>query len=176
MQNSSSPVATPSLKRRLICLVYDAFLIIAVGALSVFIYVFAMQKFSPRIVEQGSKLTAFIVVGIYLIHSWGGSGFTLAMKTWRIKLVKVGYARVPFRNAALRYLYSYGWVLPGGLIYYLVGQHNWKVMALSMFAGVFLWALTIFLDKDRQFLHDRLAGTRLILLPKAVKAAKTATS
>jgi uncharacterized RDD family membrane protein YckC len=28
------------------------------------------------------------------------------------------------------------------------------------------WGLTALLDKDRQFLHDRLAGTRLIALPK----------
>jgi uncharacterized RDD family membrane protein YckC len=173
MQNSSSSYPTPSLKRRLICLVYEAFLVIAVGALAVFVFMFSMQKFSGRIVEQGPKMVAFLAVGAYLIHSWAGSGFTLAMKTWRIKLVKVGYARVPFRNAALRYLFSSGWVLPGGLIYYVLGRHDWKYMALSILGGVILWALTVFLDKDRQFLHDKLAGTRLISLPKPVKAAKT---
>jgi hypothetical protein len=26
--------------------------------------------------------------------------------------------------------------------------------------------MTAFLDKDRQFLHDRLAGTRLVRMPK----------
>jgi uncharacterized RDD family membrane protein YckC len=35
------------------------------------------------------------------------------------------------------------------------------------------WALTAFLDKDRQFLHDKLAGTRLVSLPKPVKQQPT---
>lgn len=174
MQNSSSPVATPSLKRRLICLVYDAFLIIAVGALADLIAMLLLKNLGGRIAEQGPKMAAFLVIGAYLIHSWSGSGFTLAMKTWRIKLVMVGYPRVPFRHAAMRYVFSYGWVLSGGLIYYLVGRHNWRDMGLSMLAGVILWALTAFLDKDRQFLHDKLAHTRLILLPKPIKGAKAA--
>ena len=169
MQNSSSPVATPTLKRRLICLVYEAFLVVAVAALAVFVFMFVMQKVDRGIVEKGSGIFAFIVVGAYFIHSWSGSGFTLAMKTWRIKIVRVGYARVPFRNSAIRYVFSWGWVLPGGLIYYVAGIHNWKAMSLSMLSGAILWGLTAFLDKDRQFLHDRLAGTRLISLPKPVK-------
>jgi uncharacterized RDD family membrane protein YckC len=37
---------------------------------------------------------------------------------------------------------------------------------------VVAWALTAFFDKDRQFLHDKLAGTRLVSLPKAVKTVK----
>lgn len=172
MQNSTPLYPTPSLKRRLICLVYDAFLIIAVGALADFIAMYSLQKLGGRIAEQGPKMIAFLVVGAYLIHSWSGSGFTLAMKTWRIKLVKVGYPRVPFRNAAIRYVFSYGWLLTGGLIYYVLGRHNWKDMSLSMLAGVILWALTAFLDKDRQFLHDKVAGTRLISLPKPVKTPK----
>jgi uncharacterized RDD family membrane protein YckC len=35
--------------------------------------------------------------------------------------------------------------------------------------GVLAWGLTAFLDRDRQFLHDRLAGTRLVLLPKTAR-------
>ncbi|MES2016503.1 MAG: RDD family protein [Pseudomonadota bacterium] len=176
MQNSTTLYPTPSLKRRLSCLIYDAFLIIAVGALADFIAMFLLQKVGGRILEQVPKMAAFMVVGAYLIHSWSGSGFTLAMKTWRIKLVKVGYARVPFRNAAMRYVFSYGWVVTGGLIYYVVGRHSLKDMSLSMLAGVVLWGMTAFLDKDRQFLHDKLAGTRLISLPKPVKASKAAVA
>ena len=35
---------------------------------------------------------------------------------------------------------------------------------IAIVIGMVAWALTAFLDKDRQFLHDRLAGTRLVLL------------
>jgi uncharacterized RDD family membrane protein YckC len=39
---------------------------------------------------------------------------------------------------------------------------------------VLLWSLTALFDKDRQFLHDRLAGTRLVQLPKPEKKQKAA--
>lgn len=172
MSNSTSIVATPSLKRRLICLVYEAFLVVAVLALADFAFVFATKGYAGPFVEHGNKFVVFIAAGAYFIHSWTGSGFTLAMKTWRIKVVMVGAARVPFRNAAVRYVFSWGWVLSGGLIYYLTGRHGWQDMALSLFAGIILWSSTIFLDKDRQFLQDKLAGTRLIQLPKAIKAPR----
>jgi uncharacterized RDD family membrane protein YckC len=42
-----------------------------------------------------------------------------------------------------------------------------------LLANILLWALTVFLDKDRQFLHDRVAGTRLIELPKRAKKDAT---
>jgi hypothetical protein len=41
---------------------------------------------------------------------------------------------------------------------------------------VVAWGLTAFLDRDRQFLHDRLAGTRLVLLPKTVRTPAPAAA
>ncbi|WP_426102610.1 RDD family protein [Massilia sp. TSP1-1-2] len=174
MQNSTSLVATPSIKRRLICLVYEAFLVVAVLALAMTVFLMAVKGYTGPFVEHGPKFVIFLGAGAYFIHSWSGSGFTLAMKTWRIKVVHIGTARVPFRNAAVRYVFSWGWMLPGGLIYQALGYHDraWAAMSLSMLAGICIWAATAFLDKDRQFLHDKLARTRLICLPKPVKASK----
>lgn len=174
MSNSKSPVETPTLKRRLICLVYEAFLVTAVLAFAVLIYLMLVQRFTGPLVEHGTKLVVFLAAGAYFIHSWSGSGFTLAMKTWRIKIVHLGSAQVPIKNAAIRYVCAWGWVLPGGLIYLALGNHDraWAAMSLSMLAGILLWAATAFLDKDRQFLHDKIAGTRLISLPKPEKAVK----
>jgi uncharacterized RDD family membrane protein YckC len=44
--------------------------------------------------------------------------------------------------------------------------HRARDWAAVLIVGLVGWALTAFLDKDRQFLHDRIAGTRLIALPK----------
>ncbi|MEJ7806494.1 MAG: RDD family protein [Telluria sp.] len=165
-------VETPSLKRRLICLVYEAFLITAVLALAMTIFLLAVQNYTGPVVEHGPKVVIFLAAGAYFIHSWSGSGFTLAMKTWRIKVVHVGSARVPFRNAALRYLFAWGWMLPGGAIYLALGLHDRAWAAVALLGGIAIWAATAFLDKDRQFLHDKLAGTRLILLPKQVQVNK----
>ncbi len=168
MSNSTSPVETPSLKRRLLCLVYETFLVIAVAALGIFVFLFASQKLSETAIYYGRSVALFLVVGTYLIHSWAGTGFTLAMKTWRIKLVKVGYAKVPVKAAVVRYLFAWGWVLPALAVSYFFHLSRGQTGA-AVGIGIVVWALTAFLDKDRQFLHDKIAGTRLISLPKPGK-------
>jgi uncharacterized RDD family membrane protein YckC len=64
------------------------------------------------------------------------------MKTWRIRLESTDGGKVDAPRAVRRYLFA------------LVGT-----AALGI---GFLWA---FLDRDGQFLHDRLAGTRLSAVP-----------
>lgn len=77
--------------------------------------------------------TALVFAG-YFLWCWLRGGQTLAMRAWRVRLVGVSP-----RNALLRF-----------------------VLALVLVpTGVSLaWAV---FDRDRQFLHDRLAGTRLVL-------------
>jgi hypothetical protein len=43
-------------------------------------------------------------------------------------------------------------------------------------ANVVLWALSSLLDADRQFLHDRIARTRIALVPRTQKADASAAS
>jgi len=170
MQNSTPAVLTPTLKRRLICLVYEAFLLTAVMMLGLFVFLFATQKLDGAVVTYGRQVVLVVVAGAYFIYNWTGSGHTLAMKTWRIKLVKVGYARVPFASALIRYVLGWFWVMPAIVIcwrFHLTGKAE---VATALAVGIVVWAMTAFLDKDRQFLHDKLAGTRLISLPKPVKA------
>ena len=79
MSNSSSQVETPSLKRRLICLVYEAFLVIAVAALGILIFLVLTQWVDEAVTVFLRPIALFAFVGWYLIHSWAGTGFTLAM-------------------------------------------------------------------------------------------------
>jgi uncharacterized RDD family membrane protein YckC len=53
------------------------------------------------------------------------------------------------------------------------GLHKWQALG-AVGIGVLVWAATAFLDKDRQFLHDKLTGTRLVQLPKPEKKKKAA--
>ena len=84
------------------------------------------------------------VVGAYFVGFWTRGGQTLAMKTWRIRLEAAAGGPVDTARAVRRYLFA------------LVG-------AAALGFG-FLWAL---LDREGQFLHDRLAGTRLSAVPPA---------
>lgn len=180
MQNSTSLAATPTLKRRLICLVYEAFLVTAVVMLGMLVFLLFAKLINAdaqsAFVYYGRTIVLFVVAGAYFIHCWTGSGHTLAMKTWRIKLVKVGYANVPFKSAMLRYVFGWGWVLPALVVCFAFGIHGKAQVAIAVALGVVAWGLTAFLDKDRQFLHDKLAGTRLISLPKPVKVVKVPTA
>ena len=171
MQNSKPIVATPTLKRRFICLVYEAFLLTAVVMFALFVFLFVTQNLEGPVRDYGSQVVLFLASGAYFIHSWTGSGHTLAMKTWRIKLVKVGYARVPLRSAGIRFLLAWGWFLPALVVCYAFKLTDKGEVSAAIAIGVAAWAMTALLDKDRQFLHDKLAGTRLISLPKRAKGA-----
>ena len=162
-------IGTPTVKRRFIAMVYEAFLLVAVEALAVFVYIFVTGNRQDPAYRAGLMVFLFLVTASYFVHAWSGSGFTLAMKTWRIKVVKVGSAQVPFKNAALRYLLAWGWFAPALIVGALLDLHGVKEWAAVLVIGLVAWGLTAFLDKDRQFLHDRIAGTRLIALPKVGK-------
>ena len=169
MQNSKSPIATPTVKRRLICMVYEAFLLTAVEALAMFVYLFATQNQHTPVIDHGRNAVFFLTAAVYFIHAWSGSGHTLAMKTWRIKVVKLGHARVPLRAAAIRYLVAWGWFLPAIVVCYAFGLNSYSQVGAALALGIFAWAMTALFDKDKRFLHDRVAGTRMILLPTTAK-------
>ncbi len=42
-------------------------------------------------------------------------------------------------------------------------RYGASLLSWLLLGGGYLWAL---IDRDRQFLHDRLAGTRLVALPR----------
>lgn len=92
-------------------------------------------------------LHLFLVMGAYFIWLWTRDGQTLAMQTWRVRLVDaLEGAPISGRQAVWRYVLAWPALLGGG-------------------AGI-VWAL---FDRDRQFLHDRLAGTRLVELPRGMR-------
>ncbi len=165
--------AVPTIKRRLTSMVYEILLAFAALFLPFLVFEIVTKASHTDLVEHMRQALAFLILGIYFVHQWTRKGQTLAMQTWRIKLVQPGHERLPMRTALLRYLLAWLWVLPGILVAYAADLSN-KNKLYAIFASVLLWSLTAFLDKERQFLHDRLAGTRLVQLPKPEKKAAKA--
>ena len=101
----------------------------------------------------------FMLSAAYFVWSWSDGRRTLPMKTWRLRIVAVVHGP-PTRKAALaRYLAA--WIGPAlALAAYVVLRPaqlgNWALCVVPL---NFLWALA---DRDGQFLHDRVAGTRII--------------
>ena len=109
----------------------------------------------------------FAVAGAYCIWLWSGGRRTLPMRTWGIALVTAAGTTVSPARAALRYLAS--WVAPACAIaaYLALRPHGHRRWAVACLAINYAWA---FVDRDRRFLHDRLAGTRLVRAPAGGKA------
>jgi uncharacterized RDD family membrane protein YckC len=126
---------TPGLPRRLASMVYEAVLLFGVGFFAAWVFFFASRGVDATTGPPRYLLQAFIIVvfAAYFLWCWLRGGQTLPMKAWKIRLVDV----TP-RRALLRFFVA------------LIGVPT----GISI-----VWA---FFDRDRQFLHDRLAGTRLV--------------
>lgn len=164
--SKSAPVATPTILRRVTAMLYESFLLLSVIMLAIALYMLVTWNSQHPLAREGLKVYLFVVTGLYFTWCWRDSGHTLAMKTWRIKVVQPGHARLPWRTAIVRYLLAWGWFAPALVVCAVFGLHARGEIAIALAVGIVLWALTAFFDKERQFLHDRLACTRLIALPK----------
>lgn len=144
-------------------MLYEAMLIFGVVFVAGWLFDTLTQSRHALTLRHTRQFWLFIVLGAYFLYFWMRGGQTLAMKTWHIKLEAPGTASVPFAKAALRYLLAWMWFLPAMALNFALGLKEWEGIG-AITAGMCLWALTAKLDKDGQFLHDKLAGTRLISL------------
>jgi uncharacterized RDD family membrane protein YckC len=134
-----APSAVPSIRRRLAALVYEALLVMGVLAVA-FLVPQMVLGMAAHILLPGWFLFLYLVLvlGAYFLWHWR-RGQTLAMRTWKLRLRAADGSAPSLQRLALRYALAWPSVL---------------------FFGVgILWALA---DRDRQFLHDRLAGTRIV--------------
>ena len=162
--------ACAGLARRLGSLGYEALLLAAI----VFITAFALVPLvSPGPHGDARALivpslparvmlfcTLFAVLAGYFVWSWTGGRRTLPMKTWHLRIVASG-DRPPTRKAALARFLA-GWVGPASAIvaYAALRPAPISALALVLLPLNFLWA---FVDRDHQFLHDRIARTRIAM-------------
>ena len=102
----------------------------------------------------------FAVLAGYFVWCWSNGRRTLAMKTWKLRLVRADGAVVAPQAALLRYLAT--WIGPALAVaaYAVLSLRGWGAHAAWLVAFNFLWA---FVDRDRLFLHDRVARTRIVI-------------
>ncbi|MEP7208000.1 MAG: RDD family protein [Casimicrobiaceae bacterium] len=156
-----------SVRRRLAALVYEALLLAAVA----FIAGFVLLPLTPSVSDATTvaipgplvRVTSFaaivVVFGVYCTWFWSRGRRTLAMKTWQLRLVTDEGAPLAWSRALRRYLA--GWIGPCLAIatYLPLHAHAHGRWALALLGVNFAWAA---IDRDRKFMHDRLAGTRLL--------------
>ena len=130
----------PGVARRLMSMVYETLVVLAVALIASLAFLSAASGRPSDGVRHLFQLYLFLVLGIYFVACWSRGGRTLPMQTWKIRVVHRDGVPIEIGRAVLRYVLAWLSLLPLG-------------------AG-FFWA---FFDHDRQFLHDRLAHTRIVV-------------
>jgi uncharacterized RDD family membrane protein YckC len=158
-----------SLARRLASLAYESLLASALLLVTGFLTLPLVSPVGPANhalqvpsvpARALSGCVLFGAAGLYCVWMWSGGRRTLPMKTWRLRLVRESGETVDSRAAVIRYLAL--WIGPAGaLVAYEALEPSGLGRAALFLAGLnYAWVLV---DPDRQFLHDRIAGTRIVL-------------
>ena len=166
--NASLPVANRW--RRFSSMMYEGVLLFAVAFLAGYLFDTLTQSRSGMTLRSARQLIIFLAIGLYFVISWRYSGQTLPMKTWNIRLLdKDGQVPRPTR-LLVRYLLMWPIPLLSALLIkgLSAGTGMNALDLLIIFApfSVFIWT---WFDKEQQFLHDRLLGMRLVLVPSRRK-------
>ena len=136
--------ASPNLFRRVGSMLYEAVLLFAILFVAGLLHraIFG----DPQTAWESHLLFMYlwIISGVYFVYCWTRSGQTLAMQTWRIKLLGVDGALLSLEQAIKRYAIA--------------------TFSLMFFGFGFVWA---WFDREGLYLHDRLTGGRLIFERKA---------
>jgi uncharacterized RDD family membrane protein YckC len=159
-------VTTPRLRRRLLCMIYEALLVFGIIFFAGMAFDLITQSRHALAFRTSRQIWLFLIIGVYFVFFWHRKGQTLAMKTWHLQLTNAAFKPISWQQAVARYVLAWFWFLPGILLAYAL---HLKIPATLGVVGIgmVVWALCIFFDKDRQFLHDKLAGTRLVIVPVA---------
>ncbi len=142
-------------------MIYEGMLLFGVLFISAWVFSTLLQQRNALYLRNGLQIWLFFVLGLYFIWCWTHGGQTLPMKTWRMRVVDVNGAQLGLWRALMRFVLCWLWFLPGLACAWLLDAKGWMLVLLPSF-NFLIWASITLFDKDGQFLHDRLAGTRLI--------------
>lgn len=162
MNAAPSPLRAPPLRRRLAAFVYEGMLLFGVVMAAGLIYGVATDQRHALQGSLGLQAFMFAVLGLYFGWFWVRQGQTLAMRTWRMKLVRADGSPLGWGRALLRYLLAWLWFLPALGALALAGLQGAGPALGAITAGVLTYGALAFLHPQRQFLHDALCGTCIV--------------
>jgi uncharacterized RDD family membrane protein YckC len=132
-------------------LVYESLVVIAI-CLAVAVILLPLQTFGvvncpvssaqlqvcqPIIILQ--RIFIPLALYLYFAGSWVRRGQTMPMRAWRFRVLTYQDNKLTWMRSAVRLVLA--------------------VMGIAFFGVTFFWAV---FDRDGLFLHDRLAGTKLV--------------
>ena len=125
--------------RRFVCLLYEFIILLAVVFIASFIFHLVFRDANAVYFRPLYQFYLLVIMGYYFMWFWTHGGQTLAMQTWKMRIVTREGNLLNKRQAITRYLLAVT-----GILFFGIG---------------ILWA---FFDREHQYLHDRLADTRIV--------------
>jgi len=162
----SPAAATPSLTRRMACFCYEAMLLFGIALVpGVLGAIFFAQTGQHHPLQSGTALRIYALVldAIYFVGLWSTRGQTLAMQTWRIRVVPAAGGRLSQGRALLRFtVCCIAWL---GVPTALASALHWPPLqsVLAVLAWFAIYPLLTLFAPGRQFWHDLACGTRLVV-------------
>ncbi|MES2364538.1 MAG: RDD family protein [Pseudomonadota bacterium] len=139
MEKSATPsLPAAGLWRRISAIIYESLLLLALLFIADYLFLALTHNTSSPLFKTLLQVYLLLMMASYFSWSWL-RGQTLAMKTWRIRIVNQEGAPITLKQALLRFALAF--------------------LLIPAFGISLIWAL---FDRDKQFLHDRLANTRLV--------------
>lgn len=142
------------------CWLYEGLLLFALLFIAVLVQGLLSLLIPALQSAHALQIVLFLLFGAYFVWFWG-KGQTLAMKTWRIRVVDMRGYPLTRTRALARYALSWAWFLPPLAAiapFHLTAAEN----VLLTCGWVLVWAILSRFHPTRQFWHDALAGTRLV--------------
>jgi len=131
----------PPLIKRLAASVYELILLIAVWLICIGIFLAIFGDATHGLKRFMLQLLLWCMTGAYFVRCWKQAGQTLAMKTWKLKVVS---------RSGLSFTYQQLWL-----------RYTLASLGLVALGSGFLWML---FDREGLCLHDRLTGCKVIAL------------
>jgi len=140
----------PGLLRRLAAILYDTLLVLGLLMLAVALVVIPYEQLSGTPFpneDTGHRLALqaylLLVIGVFFSFFWVRGGQTLGMRAWRLRVLRADGQPLDWGDAWRRF--------------------GAACLSLAPLGLGLLWCL---FDKDGLAWHDRLSGTRLVVLAK----------
>lgn len=159
--DSAPAGAPPGFARRFACMLYEGVLLFGVVMVAGLIYGALTQQRHALVGTRGLQAVLFAVIGLYFAWFWAWGRQTVAMKTWHLRVVRLDGRPLTLLHAAVRYVASWLWFLPGLALAALLGHHEGGRIGGVLLAGVVIYALATRLTPGQRAPHDLLCGTRL---------------
>ena len=122
-------------------MIYESLLLLAILLIAGFVFHLIFRDTGSIFFRPAFQLYLLLGAGTYFSCYWTHGGQTLPMQTWKFRVISADGNQLSLKQAIARYLFA--------------------VIGIFFFGCGILWPL---FDRNRQFLHDRLAGTRIVKL------------